>query len=60
MSKKHHPNNQIQITDLIGDAVENAIARREQNLTLEEVKQIKGLGGIFKSKPHTLGMRPKK
>ncbi len=42
MSKKHHPNHQIQITDLIGDAVENAIARREQNLTPEEAKQIKG------------------
>lgn len=39
MSKNH---NQISITDLMGDAVENAIARREQKLSSEETKQIKG------------------
>ena len=46
-----NPNNQIEITDLIGDAVENAIARREQNLATEDAKQIKGgvatLGGCL-------------
>lgn len=57
MSKKHNPNNQISITDLMGDAVENAIARREQNLTTEETKQVKGgfvtSGGITIIKPPT-------
>lgn len=32
----------IDIKDLIGGAVENAIARREQNLTAEEAKEIQG------------------
>lgn len=58
MSKKHNPNNQISITDLMGDAVENAIARREQNLTTEEAKQVRGLGGrLIKIEKHTVGMR---
>lgn len=38
MSK--NPN--IKISDLIGDAVENAIARREQSLTTEETQKVKG------------------
>jgi hypothetical protein len=33
---------QIKITDLIDNAVENALARREQALTTEETNQIKG------------------
>ena len=42
MKKNPNQNNQLEITDLIGDAVQNAIARREQNLTAEETEQIKG------------------
>jgi hypothetical protein len=33
---------QIKITDLIDNAVENALARREQDLTTEETNQIQG------------------
>jgi hypothetical protein len=32
----------IQITDLIDNAVENALARREEALTTEEANQIQG------------------
>jgi hypothetical protein len=33
---------QIKITDLIDNAVENALARREEALTTEEANQIQG------------------
>lgn len=46
MSRKLN-NKSIEITDLIGNAVDNAIARREQNLTTEEAKHIKGGGGGY-------------
>jgi hypothetical protein len=39
---------QIKITDLIDNAVENALARREQALTTEETNQIQG-GASFKT-----------
>lgn len=52
----------IDIKDLIGGAVENAIARREQNLSAEEAKEIQGgaLLPIFKppiiKPPITIGI----
>jgi hypothetical protein len=52
----------IDIKDLIGGAVENAIARREESLTAEEAKQIQGgasfstSGGKIIIKPSTCGM----
>jgi hypothetical protein len=52
---------QIQITDLIDNAIENALARREQVLTTEKANQIQG---GFKSiiipikRPIVLGMFP--
>jgi hypothetical protein len=39
----------INIKDLIGGAVENALARREEALTIEETNQIQG--GISSIKP---------
>ena len=42
MLKKQNQENQIEITNLIGDAVDDAMARREKHLTPEEAEQIKG------------------
>lgn len=46
----------IQITDLIDDAVENALIRREQNLTPEQAEQVEGGLAIVAFPPIILGM----
>ncbi|MDJ0660111.1 MAG: hypothetical protein QNJ42_11565 [Crocosphaera sp.] len=47
MLKKQNQENQIEITNLIGDAVNDAITRREKHLTPEEAEQIKGGTGLI-------------
>ncbi|MDJ0660109.1 MAG: hypothetical protein QNJ42_11555 [Crocosphaera sp.] len=42
MPRNHRNNHKIEITSLMDDAIENAIARREQSLTPEEAEKIKG------------------
>ena len=52
---------QIKITDLIDNAVENALARREEVLTTEETNQIQGgfaflpINGIKPKPPIVMG-----
>lgn len=47
MLKKQKQENQIEITNLIGDAVNDAITRREKHLTPEEAEKIKGGTGLI-------------
>lgn len=42
MLKKQNQEHQIEISNLIGDAVDDAISRRERHLTPDEVEKIKG------------------